>query len=169
MNSAGSPLITAIVGFLGVIVGGLITGAIGFYMQRRQEKRAALVAARVVLNEIVKNGAGAKTLDQAQAWYHGVVFETDLWRTHRETLAGHLKGPEWAVLSKAYNSVDMILNALAQTSEGQPFRDSVNYITRTALKNCDEAREVLKPHTTAQKWTERWRQRLDRVFPPPDE
>jgi hypothetical protein len=59
----------AVFGLIGVIVGALITGGVGWTLGRRREQRDVRAAARLLRNDLVKaEGMLSHTLQQRRWW-----------------------------------------------------------------------------------------------------
>jgi hypothetical protein len=82
----------AVIGLVGVFVGALIAGAWGWFSEVRRELAEAVVAARLVTNEL-------------NSWDLARARSQDAWLVHRADLARVLGADEWASVSEAYTPV----------------------------------------------------------------
>ena len=82
----------AVIGLVGVLVGALIAGAWGWFSEVRRELAEAVVAARLVTNEL-------------NSWDLARARSQDAWLVHRADLARVLGADEWASVSEAYTPV----------------------------------------------------------------
>lgn len=94
----------AIFGLVGVIIGGLLNGAVTAWQARRQEKADGRVAARLVhveLRDIYFLGAVAATLEVPP----DTPFPTPAWRNHQAVLARALSDKGWETVCGAYELI----------------------------------------------------------------
>ncbi len=94
----------AIFGLVGVIIGGLLNGAMTAWQARRQEKADGRVAARLVyveLRDIYLLGAAAATLEVPRQ----TPFPTPAWQNHQAVLARALSDEAWETVCGAYELI----------------------------------------------------------------
>ena len=93
-------------GLLGVVIGGLLSGMIGYLSERRREHAQGRSVERLVLLELVTNQARAQRLLGAEEWSEDLPFEVAIWTTHREALARALSNDAWMVVALAYFAIE---------------------------------------------------------------
>jgi hypothetical protein len=110
----------AIFGLIGVIIGGLLNGAVTYLAHRQQQKAASKIAARVVLSEIKGNERAIRITLRFENWANAkLALTVDQWLAHRETLAGSLRDQEWVAVETYYGATDRMIVAteLAKTRD----------------------------------------------------
>lgn len=109
----------ALVGLLGVVVGGLVNGYVALYLERVREARASQVAARLVQDDLQFVAAHISTTLKSgnllPELREGLGIED--WRERRELLAGPLNSDDWNVLTVAARQVDGILRWLEEAAQ----------------------------------------------------
>ena len=106
----------AIFGIIGVIVGGLLNGAVAAWQQRRRERRAARPAARAVMDELSEMQAVLFADAHREPEYRaGGVPAPRAWPEHRMTLASVVDGETWTAVSGAYAMAEYLI---VQEEEG---------------------------------------------------
>lgn len=110
---------TAIVGLIGVIIGGLLNAGVSLLVERRQRATAARVAARLVGVEMARNlWAARKTMEtKSMSWMRHDLSD-DQWRSHRQELAAVLGTDKWMTLASYYIGVEKahgLVQAAGQT------------------------------------------------------
>jgi hypothetical protein len=91
----------AIFGLLGVVVGGLLNGAAGYWLGRRKEQAEAKVGARLVRVELNEQlGYLGRVVEERRLDQHppGV----GQWEAYRAILARELDDRDWAVVAECY-------------------------------------------------------------------
>jgi hypothetical protein len=92
----------AVFGLIGVIVGGVLNGFVSYVLERRNERRAARTAARLLLDEwrpLVFLVADVLRLGRWRPGEQPITFEE--WSRHRELLANQLSQEAWLRVSNA--------------------------------------------------------------------
>lgn len=121
----------AIIGLLGVIVGGFINVGVSFVQEKRERRQGARVAARLVLAELERNGVVLHVAGQDKTWRTLQRLDDTEWANHREQLAGALPSPDWEALYRAYYWIGRLIegssdraakNELIKTESETPFR-----------------------------------------------
>ncbi len=110
-GAGGMNLTTAIVGFVGVIIGALINGGAAWLLHRKREKGAAKTASRLVYQEMMVNTAAIEVTAYHKEWNRLKDYlVTDAWEAKQEVLAGALPDEEWSPLVRAYYWVGQLIN-----------------------------------------------------------
>jgi hypothetical protein len=114
--------VTAVFTLAGVIVGGLLTGAVQAFLQRRQERRALLVASRLILDELLwVQGVITEALtgggSDVRAILSGKSLDA-LWKEHRPVLAAELDQIKWTDVSVAVEGTRLRVSASEAPEEG---------------------------------------------------
>src|SRR5687768_9409152 len=110
-------LITAIFGLVGVVIGGVITGAVELWLEKRREGAAVHTARLLVADELqtswmhldamVEAGDAPDPLsDERRARF----LPTTMWHAHKVTLAakGALQTPSWTTLAVGQHSIESV-------------------------------------------------------------
>lgn len=101
-------LAPAIFGLLGVIVGGLLNGALAYWRVRREEFREAVVGARFVSHEVELLGADVdRWIRQGYVAQEDFPLAQPAWDAHNEKLARILHGVDWEMVSATYTWVEI--------------------------------------------------------------
>jgi hypothetical protein len=108
-----SPVTAAIFGLIGVVVGGLLTGGVDYFLQRRTDKAEQKRAKRLVgeevntivfaLEEIVEDGH-LPTRGLTEEW-RGQYLSVVEWPQQKTALALALNDDEWRALATFYYNV----------------------------------------------------------------
>ena len=109
---------TAIVGFLGVVVGALATSASTWFFARRVERREKKIAGRIIREDVVLAGSTLEAV-LTKGWIHGRSLPVAGWREHRATLAAELDRPAWDQVSEAMETLEMVATILEVLAEGE--------------------------------------------------
>lgn len=128
----------ALIGLVGVVVGAVLSGGVGYLVARRDERRRARASARLLQAElrpvadyldavVVGNlelftGAGRPLLASAL----GPLLEMTpprLWAEHQALLAWALGTADWYAIASAYERVDQ-LRSVAETEGAPDTRDA---------------------------------------------
>jgi hypothetical protein len=110
----------AIFGLVGVIVGGVMNGAITAVLRRWTEGSERRTAARLVRSELVRFYALAREAERRPPENLPQLRETTpiLWQAHRDVLAHALKNEGWELVARAYAHVDALLSVLVFEPDG---------------------------------------------------
>lgn len=101
----------AIFGLVGVIVGGLINGAVSAWQERQREGRTARPAARAVMHELSEMQAILSADAHREPEFRvGAVPVPRAWPDHRTTLAGVVDGETWTAISGAYDMAEYVID-----------------------------------------------------------
>lgn len=79
----------AIVGLIGVVIGGLLTGGVEFALERRRERRSGTAAARLVMESLDDIDSFIKASLARRAWLGdpSEILSNAAWSEHRVVLA----------------------------------------------------------------------------------
>ena len=105
-------MIEAIFGLVGVVIGGVLTGGINYFLESRREQRAIRAAARLVKVELGVNHHELTNLRVAEKWLSDRPFSTKEWNKHRDLLASALSVDAWDVITKAYDEIFWVMFTL---------------------------------------------------------
>ena len=131
----------AIFGLLGVVVGGLLTGGVDYFMARRREQAELRQSTRLVADELHSLWLVVDLiLERGQllpARLPGedteLLFPTGSWHAHKAVLACALRQKEWIALATVYapdessaeHAVNEIRELISIADEPQPPRPIV--------------------------------------------
>jgi hypothetical protein len=88
----------------GVLIGALATAGTAWFFARRNERRALLIAARLVREDVVQAGPSLETLLR-RGWFQAHPLEVRGWEEHRVPLAGALAKDDWDQVADAIAAV----------------------------------------------------------------
>lgn len=108
----------AIFALAGVIIGGILAGAVQMVVQRRAERRDVRVSCRLLLYELIlavglTQGAMATDTHPAEALKQQLndADLNEVWTQHRTTLAAELNDEDWHVLRTAIVTIELYIGA----------------------------------------------------------
>jgi hypothetical protein len=92
----------AVIGLIGVVVGGVLTGGVAYILERRRETREAQIARRVMRAQF---GQTLKAVDdglKGKNWPPGWKGKrwSDSWVAHRQALAAKMSDDDFAALAQ---------------------------------------------------------------------
>jgi hypothetical protein len=111
----------ALFGLIGVVVGGVLTGAVAYVLERRRETREARIARRVMRAQF---GQALKAVDdglKGKNWPPGWRDKrwSDSWVAHRQALAAKMDDDDFATL--AHGALYMELLEVGFRKDPRPF------------------------------------------------
>lgn len=135
-----------IFGLVGVVIGGLLTGAVQLYVEHVRNHRALRMAARFLIEHWVGLMVWIRRARSTEEDYEELMripFDLTIWERYRELLTAHLSYDDWATLSSA---------AAHEKSEGAfPVKDLSKLDSETEkgfeefADELDEATKLLRP------------------------
>ena len=143
----------AIFGLLGVIVGGLIAAGAEAWFRSRERKAEALVAARLVLQELGTAAISIDLLIANDVWpiplpqMREDLASTAQWEEGRAVLARTLSGDEWRIVTTAYGFLGQTSTVLADDDEKGLVMESL----RLGRERITEARGILARHAAIER------------------
>lgn len=123
---------------LGVVLGGLLSATTTYLLERRRERGHSRAVQRLVLLELVANGAHAGRLLAADEWTDRFTFETAVWTSHRETAAKAASDDAWMMMALAYLAVGA---ADARRRDGNPLNAKDREVLGGVVEGVDSALE----------------------------
>lgn len=99
---------TAIVGLVGVVIGGLLTGALQFTLEVARERRASRAALRLVANELTVCLAAVDGTQARRRWREAEAFPKTAWEENKAIIAAGVKAEVWRALEGAEATVRFI-------------------------------------------------------------
>ena len=133
-----------VAGFLGVLLGGIITGGVTYWMQWRRERREARGARRVVESEIDEATAALTAIKGQEKWPPGWIQHwSESWEAVRPALALDLSDDSFKRIAEAYLYMSRLETGLA----GRPHRGFVETdgpFLEEVSNSLDEARAALR-------------------------
>jgi hypothetical protein len=104
-----SAVTTGIFTLGGVVVGGFASGWVNYGLGRREERRTARAAARLVLEEATQITHVLAAILEYGRWRPIEFVETNQWDGYRSTLAHHLRHADWRCVVSAYEDLERLL------------------------------------------------------------
>jgi len=110
----------AIFGLVGVIVGGVINGAVTAVLQRRTEGSDRRSAARLVRSELVRFRSLALEAARHSPEHLPQLHQTTpvIWESYRAVLARALANEDWVLVARAYAHLDALAAVLVFEHDG---------------------------------------------------
>ena len=129
-------------GLIGVVVGGLITGAVTFLLDHVREQREAERARVIAKSEIAEAGEAVRTAIDSGSWPAGWNTKTwaQSWTTIRSPLASTMDDAAFSAVANAYSFMELLQNGLANGERGFQGNDA-QFFGRSKA-----ALEDAKPH-----------------------
>jgi hypothetical protein len=129
----------------GVLVGGLLTGAVNYALERRREHHRGKVAIRLLEIELAISAASADPIiDDGRwlTWNFGRAYRT--WDEYREDAAGALSDDEWIKLSLGFYAIDVVERGFAKLAVGTSLDPTGLAVINEARQNLYEASNALR-------------------------
>ncbi len=100
----------------GVIVGGVVTGVVAVYLERRRERRDAAGARLIVEAELAEASKAVQDALDGEKWPPGwkTMRWSQSWSTYRPVLAATTDKAEFAALARAYLYMELLHAGLAE-------------------------------------------------------
>jgi hypothetical protein len=96
----------AIFGLLGVLVGGLLNGAIASRQARRQQSDSVRAAARLLYARLLDSWGQVELMEASEEWYErGIAAPSGIWSQYEELFATALTARDWLILHDAVEQV----------------------------------------------------------------
>ena len=136
----------AVVGLVGVIIGGVLSGGIQWMLQRRSDSRSAMSAARLVKYELGKYQELLKFQIGIRNWQTHLWFPPAQWREHQSILSAACTRSEWLLVTTAYMGIEIVDTWHAPTKDGSEpnvAKDPKESGMPTILRNIGLAMEAL--------------------------
>jgi hypothetical protein len=124
---ADATYVPALIGLLGVFVGGLITAGANFILTVRKERtdeareaanreREVKRAARLVGLELAQASDKWGLAIKLQAFLDaGEIIKTEVWDAHKTILAGHLPIEDWNALAEGFRTISQVERSISDT------------------------------------------------------
>lgn len=130
---------TAIVGLLGVIVGGVLNGVVGWRLDLARQRRAGRAAARLVRSELNAILSEVEIAANFGDWRAYENVSSEHWQAHRTLLAETLSYDEFEIVSTAF--VDTSLWRRQGRTEDRDMDDDTK---RLIGISCDLLRDAMR-------------------------
>jgi hypothetical protein len=110
----------AIIGLVGVVIGGVLTGGVDFVLERRREKRRGRAAARLIHAELSDIAAYVEASLLRRAWLADPAgaLEGESWKQWRAALAEAPGFEGWYPISGAWGWISQLGQILELLGEG---------------------------------------------------
>lgn len=158
-------MIAALFGLLGVVVGGVLTGVVTAGLDRVRDSRRALVAARLVQDDLSYIQAVLKVEIEEGVWKRLTGDEPplpfDAWNEGRDLLAAHLTFLEWTVASVAARQASRVVQvAPTNPKAGHAITPGERANMETMLPDLQDGIDVLQPLSHGDRVPSLWRAML---------
>jgi hypothetical protein len=150
----------AIFGLLGVIVGGLVNGGVGFWARTHNLRNERRVSARLVYEELHAISTALSVGGDHRVALEDMPILTPEWVEHRMTLARSLNHREWAEVSGAYAAVTLLNSSVRGLGLGNQLSEEQASYFESVAEQLDGGLGALKP------FSEGWNPKLDRIESP---
>jgi hypothetical protein len=126
----------AIVGLLGVLVGGVLTGAIEFSLDRRRDSKAARVASLLLADDLAWSYGVLELILKSDRWLPRpgklTRISTVMWEEQRLLLGTTISSADWMALAAAAHQLQIAeVMIYEDVKPGDPITDE----ERQALEN----------------------------------
>jgi hypothetical protein len=105
-------LTEAIFGLVGVVIGAIAQGGIGWLVARRQEDQAARTAGRLVAQRLERCRLTVESaIEDWTTWGEiaaGLKAPIVVWEAQSQVLAGTARGGAWGPLAQVWNAIDRV-------------------------------------------------------------
>lgn len=109
------PVITGVIGLLGVLIGALVGGAIERKQLESRDLRKLCVAARLLYDELTTNRAEVEAMRTTESF---ISMKTELWSTVRADLAApEIDIDDFKLLTIAYIQIEIFNESYDEASE----------------------------------------------------
>jgi hypothetical protein len=164
--------VVALVGLLGVVIGGVLNGVVTAAVERVRDARAALVVARLVQNDLTFIQSVLEVEIDRGVWMNltagAPTLSFDAWHEGRGLLASSLTFQEWSAVcvaaQTALRAVQMA--ALTNAPRGEPIDPEVLASMRTMSPRFDRAIEVLQPLSHGHRVPSLWKAMRPKTLEP---
>lgn len=131
-------MLVALIGVLGILLGGFLNASFSYLLARRAEGRLARTAARLVLPELLENRQLLTSGLESKRWRY-IDFRSTRWQQHEPVIATGF-GDEWALLASVYTALLLLNDDRKYYDEDEEISDSddLGYM-RLAAENLDDA------------------------------
>jgi hypothetical protein len=131
----------AIFGLVGVVVGGVLSGGVGYALERRRATNAATVAARLLADELAFALWVLKIALDARRWSDvpRYDFGVDLWAEHRALLASKLSVADWIQVSAAFRRLHDVVSGSRGHAHDDPLGEEDELFLRSTHRQADTA------------------------------
>jgi hypothetical protein len=106
---------TAVIGLVGAVIGGLLTGGGTYLLERRREQAEAKAARRIVRSQLLEATTAVEDALKGSNWppgWHAVTW-SQTWSTYRPFLAKTMDVDDFDKLAVAYVRVQQVQTGLA--------------------------------------------------------
>jgi hypothetical protein len=151
---------------LGSVIGAVATGGVGLYAERRRERLARKVAARLILGDLYLVEALADAAAEQRFWPSvewGEPVET--WRGSREAFAASVQAWEWAVVDNTFRSIGRVAGRADREERRGSKRisdEGVAEVERLS-ESARQARAIVLPHAADKREQAQLTQELARL------
>lgn len=118
---------TAIVGLVGVLLGGLLSGLVNLGLEKRREQRAAQASSRLleeqlepIVGALYRLRAGLISDQDAEVSFAAErlqQYSFTAWERERTLLAGAYPAPDWYTVMEAHVDLARLIDEIAEGSE----------------------------------------------------
>jgi hypothetical protein len=168
-------VVVALVGLVGVIVGGVLNGVVTAALERIQSARRAMVASRLIQDDLNYINAVLRTELEQGVWNRltanapPVPFES--WRDGRDGLAGHLSFGEWGAVSiAARQALFVVQRGPMNPKAGHQINANERAVMESMLPDLQHGIQVLLPLSYGRRvpsfWSALLRDPASRLQPP---
>lgn len=150
-------------GLIGVVAGGLVTGAVQVFQTWQGRRLQRRVAARLIAGDLTRSLRVTELILEYDRWPNtALTFDTEIadWRAQREAFAAAVSTYDWHMVASVYDH----LAVLAATAEQhKPLTASDRTEIAQTKRRLDIALEVAGAHTGSkrdqQRFMEKWEEK----------
>jgi hypothetical protein len=142
---ASTAVTTGIFVLAGVLVGGLVTGAVNYVLERRREQASAQVALRLLESELTHAGNAVETAIERSFWAPWNFARTHrTWDEHRAEAARVLSDGEWQAVARGFRGIDALERGFGDWKIGEEIRPDGLILLRQIRKTSYEGANALR-------------------------
>jgi hypothetical protein len=142
---ASTAVTTGIFVLAGVLVGGLVTGAVNYVLERRREQASARVALRLLESELTNVGNAVETAIERSFWAPWNFARTrQTWDEHRAEAARVLSNGEWDKVRRGFRGIDVLERGFGGWKIGDEISPDGLILLREVRKTSHEGANALR-------------------------
>jgi hypothetical protein len=150
-----------VAGLIGVIAGGLVTGAVGLFQTWQARRLKSRVAARLIVGDLLRAENSLEFLGPLSGWPEKPVdFDTELamWESQREAFAAKVSTYDWRMVSMTYPHL-ALLGSLCKP--GQIYTKEDQRAIERAQQRVKVAARIARDHMGSRRDQRRYEERLE--------
>jgi hypothetical protein len=109
----------------GALIGATAGGVVDFVVERRRERRRALIGARLTMLDLTLAASRLKSAEEDGQWWTFYEMPMAAWKTYQDALSARLKPDEFEVVTQAVAELEALGRLIQQAPipPGARYRD----------------------------------------------